>query len=66
VELTRRQDVVSLDTLGAANAELDRFDEATRVAREAVALAQTQHNDAMVPELNERVAFYEQRKKIRQ
>ncbi len=66
VELTRRQDVVSLDTLAAASAELDRFDDAIRVAREAVKLAQAQHNDAMVPELTERVAFYEQRKKIRQ
>ena len=47
--------------LAAADAELDRFDEALTLAREALALARTQGNERMVPELRARLALYEQR-----
>lgn len=52
VRLTARQDTMSLETLAAAYAEAGRFDDAVAVAREALALAGRQGNQAMVSELN--------------
>ena len=59
VQLTARQDVISLDTLAAANAEIGRFDQAVAIDREAIALARAQGNDRILPELSARLAIYE-------
>src|SRR5262249_35022159 len=66
VELTNRRDVISLDTLAAASAELDRFEDATRIADEALRLARSQGNESIVPELTARLTLYSQRRKFRQ
>jgi protein O-mannosyl-transferase len=61
VELTRRRDVTSLDTLAAAHAQLGQFDLAIAVAAEALALARTTGQAAMIPELEQRLAQYRSR-----
>ena len=66
VQLTGGQDVVSLDTLAAAQAELGRFDAAVLAARDAIALARAQGIEAMTPELQGRLELYGQRKPFRQ
>lgn len=53
VDLTKRQDDVSLDTLAAAHAELGQFDAAVNAAREALMLARAKGDGAMVPELQQ-------------
>jgi protein O-mannosyl-transferase len=65
VDLTRRQDVVSLDTLAAAHAELGQFDAATMAAREALVLAQRRGESAMLPELQQRLDTYLARRPFR-
>jgi tetratricopeptide (TPR) repeat protein len=65
VELTRRQDVVSLDTLAAAHAELGHFDLAVAAAREALALAQAKGDTAMLGELQQRLESYLARRPFR-
>lgn len=65
VELTGRQDVVSLDTLAAAHAELRQFDAAVTAAREALALAQAKGDSAMLPELQQRLESYLARRPFR-
>ena len=48
VSITRRQDVMSLETLSAAYAEAGRFDDARgRPAAEALALAERQGNESI-------------------
>jgi len=66
VDATHRQDPTSLDTLGAAYAELERFSEAAMVAREAMALAAKQGQGALEAELRRRVGMYETRQKYRE
>jgi tetratricopeptide (TPR) repeat protein len=66
VRVTSRLDVTSLDTLGAAYAEVDRFDEAVVIAREAVALAGRLDDRGMMPELESRLALYAARQKFRE
>jgi tetratricopeptide (TPR) repeat protein len=65
VRLTNRQDVASLDTLGAAYAEVERFEDAERAAKEAVALARIK-DPSMVPDLEQRLAAYRDHRKIRE
>ena len=65
VRLTNRQDVASLDTLGAAYGEVDRFEDAERVAKEAVTLARIK-DPSMVPEIEQRLAAYRDHRKIRE
>jgi len=63
--VTGRRDVTSLDTLAAALAEVNDFDRAVAVAREALALARATGDAAMLPELEGRVATYEGRRPFR-
>jgi protein O-mannosyl-transferase len=65
VELTHRQDVVSLDTLAAAHAELGQFDAAVHAASEAVTLARAKGDSAMLPELQQRLDLYRARRPFR-
>jgi len=65
VDLTRRRDVTSLDTLAAAHAELGHFDRAAATAAEALALARDTGQAAMIPELEGRLAEYRARRPMR-
>jgi tetratricopeptide (TPR) repeat protein len=65
VDLTGRQDAVSLDTLAAAHAELGQFDAAVTAAGEALAVARAKGDGALVPELEQRLALYRQRQAFR-
>ena len=51
---TKAQDAGILDTLAAAYAEAGRFEEATKVMRQALALAQQSELPELVPRFNER------------
>lgn len=66
VGLTGRQDATSLDTLAAAYAEADRFTDAVRVGAEAVALAEQQGRQELLPELRDRLARYQANQKFRE
>jgi tetratricopeptide (TPR) repeat protein len=66
VALTARRDVISLDTLAAAQAETGRFELAVQIAGEALALARSQRNEAIVPEIGQRVMLYSQQRPFRQ
>jgi tetratricopeptide (TPR) repeat protein len=66
VLVTARQDVMSLETLAAAYAEVERFDEAIATEREALALAERQGNRAILPEMATRVSLFEMRQKPRE
>jgi tetratricopeptide (TPR) repeat protein len=63
VRLTSRHDAASLSTLGAALAELDRFDEAAAVLREAIALPT--NTPALVAEFDRRLSAYGAHRKVR-
>jgi len=64
--LTNRQEVISLDTLAAALAELDRFEAAVTTAREALDLARSRGESAIVPELEDRLRLYRSGRRFRQ
>jgi tetratricopeptide (TPR) repeat protein len=64
--LSRREDVVSLDSLAAAYAELGRFEDAATTAREALALARKKGDAAIVPELESRLALYQTHRPFRE
>ena len=66
VALTARRDVISLDSLAAAQAETGQFAAAVQIAGEALALARSQGNEAIVPEIGQRVMFYSQQRPFRQ
>jgi Tfp pilus assembly protein PilF len=66
VALTNRRDAASLDTLAAAYAEVDRFDAAEATGGAALALAREGSDQAMVPELEQRLEAYRRREKIRE
>jgi tetratricopeptide (TPR) repeat protein len=65
VTLTRRQDGMSLDSLGAAHAELGAFDTAAAAAREALAIARLRGNRILSRDLEFRVALYTRGEKFR-
>jgi tetratricopeptide (TPR) repeat protein len=65
VRLTAGQDVISLDTLAACYAEQDRFAEAAATSRRALDLARAQGNRVFIPELEQHLALYEARQKLR-
>ena len=56
--LSQRQDAVSLDALAAAYASASRFDEAVRVAQEAIEVATRSNNLALVSAITPRLALY--------
>jgi tetratricopeptide (TPR) repeat protein len=66
VRLTTRQDVISLDSLGAALAEVGRFETAVETTGEALSLASRQNDRAIVPELGYRLKLYHAGKPFRQ
>jgi hypothetical protein len=66
VRLTNRRDVTSLDTLAAAYAEVDRFADAEAAGGAALALARGGSDQAMVSELEQRLALYRDHGKIRE
>jgi tetratricopeptide (TPR) repeat protein len=66
VVLTRREDAVALDTAAAAYAEVGRFSEAVAAVQAAIALATVQGNAALVPDLQRRLALYQDRRNLRQ
>jgi len=64
--ITSRQDVMSLETLSAAYAEVGRFDDALTTGREALALAERQGNEAIASDLARRLPLFEQHQKYRE
>ena len=59
VELSGGREPMLLDTLAAANAEIGRFADAIRVARQAAALAAADHQTALAAAIQARIALYE-------
>jgi Flp pilus assembly protein TadD len=66
VRLTTRQDMLALQTLAAAYAEVDRFDDAVATLREAVALAGRQGNQAAIPVLIDQLSRCQAHVKLRE
>jgi protein O-mannosyl-transferase len=66
ITLTNGQDVVSLDTLAAAYAEVDRFADASATVTEAIRLARLQGRADILPELEARQRLYQAGQKFRQ
>jgi tetratricopeptide (TPR) repeat protein len=64
--LTNGQDIVSLDTLAAAYAEVGRFAEAAATATEAIRLARLQRRADILPEIEARLTLYQAGQKFRQ
>jgi tetratricopeptide (TPR) repeat protein len=64
--LTNGQDVVSLDTLAAAYAEVGRFQDAATTTSEAIRFARLQRRSDMLPELEARLRLYQSGQKFRQ
>ena len=65
VTLTRRQDAVSLDSLGAARAELGEFEAAAATAREALGVARVKGDLDLSRDLEFRVALYTRGERFR-
>jgi protein O-mannosyl-transferase len=59
VELTDRKLPQVLDTLAAAYAGAERFDDATTTAREALAIAQSNNDTNLLSEIAKRIKLYE-------
>lgn len=66
VELTRRQDASSLDTLAAAYAETGKFDDAVTIGTEALSLARARGDRQFDIELEQRLVLYKSHKPVRQ
>jgi tetratricopeptide (TPR) repeat protein len=66
VSITGRQDVMSLETLSAAYAEVGRFEDALSTGREALALAERQGNETVARDLARRISVFEMRQKYRE
>ena len=66
VSITGRQDIMSLETLSAAYAEVGRFEDAVTVGREALALAERQGNETVARDLARRIPTFEMRQKYRE
>ena len=58
--------IMSLETLSAAYAEVGRFDDALTTGREALALAERQGNEAIASDLARRLPLFEQHQKYRE
>ena len=65
-QLTNGQDLVSLDTLAAAYAEVGRFADASATAAEAIRLARLQRRADLLPEIEARLRLYQAGQKFRQ
>ena len=63
--LTNGQDVVSLDTLAAAYAEVGRFQDAATTAAEAIRFARMQRRDDIIPEIEARLRLYQSGQRFR-
>ncbi|MBL9123704.1 MAG: tetratricopeptide repeat protein [Planctomycetaceae bacterium] len=63
--LTGRQDPSLLDTLAAAQAAAEQWEQAIRTGAEAASLARGQGNKALAAEIAARVALYERRLPVR-
>jgi protein O-mannosyl-transferase len=63
--LTSRQDLQSLQTLAAAYAEADRFDDAVSTTQEAMALANRLGRRDVLPLISQTMAVFEAHQKIR-
>jgi tetratricopeptide (TPR) repeat protein len=66
VRVTSRQDPTSLDTLAAAYAEANRFEDAAAAAAEAITLAGRRGDRDLLGELTRRQALYSARQKYRE
>jgi protein O-mannosyl-transferase len=66
VALTGHRDIMSLETLSAAYAEVGRFEDALTTGREALALAERQNDDAAATTLARRLQLFELRQKYRE
>ena len=66
VSITGRQDVMSLETLSAAYAEVGRFAEALGIGREALALAEQRSDEATATALAHRLQLFEIKQKYRE
>jgi protein O-mannosyl-transferase len=64
--LTNGQDVVSLDTLAAAYAEVGRFQDAATTAAESIRFARMQRRADIIPEIEARLRLYQSGQKFRQ
>lgn len=64
--ITARQDIMSLETLSAAYAEVGRFDDALRTGREALALAERQNDETTATGLARRLQLFEMRQTYRE
>jgi len=64
--ITARQDIMSLETLSAAYAEVGRFDDALRTGREALGLAERQRHEATAAAIAHRLQLFERRQKYRE
>ncbi|NWK54947.1 ASPIC/UnbV domain-containing protein [Verrucomicrobiaceae bacterium N1E253] len=65
VELSQYQEPGYLDTLAAAYAELGKFDQAIKIARQALPLAKKQANASLVQSLQKAVSLYANRQPMR-
>ncbi len=66
VSITGRQDIMSLETLSAAYAEVGRFEDALKTGREARGLAERQGDEATAAGLARRLQLFELRQKYRE
>jgi tetratricopeptide (TPR) repeat protein len=66
VRLTGRKDVIALDTLASAYAEVERFADAIAAMREALMLAHAQDYKDLIPEFEQRLALYQSGRKMRE
>ena len=66
VSITGRQDIMSLETLSAAYAEVGRFEDALRTGREALGLAERQRHEATAAAIAHRLQLFEMRQKYRE
>jgi len=64
--ITRREDVMSMETLSAAYAEVGRFEEAVTTGRAALVLAEKQGNESSAADLARRLPIFEMRHAYRE
>jgi tetratricopeptide (TPR) repeat protein len=66
VSIAGRQDIMSLETLSAAYAEVGRFEDALKTGREALGLAERHGDEATAAGLARRLQLFEMRQKYRE